>query len=194
MQLRKINFTNQVKVHLQFLVVEFCSDDTNQQIFLKALLVEKNMTRIFNFANKVRSSWKFFSNFSFALDIYNRQYRRHPRFLLRRALQALMHTLGFDSRFGLPRLLWSASPRRALRASIQILGEFWTSIFKIFDCFGCHCRALTRALGLPWVGAPAGHWTGLLKQHAGMKSGFGSIRPLLPIFTSFLHHYYLLWQ
>ena len=42
-------------------------------------------------------------------------------------------------------------------------------------------------LNLYATGAPAGHWTGPLKQHAGLKPGFGSIRPLLPIFTSFLH-------
>ena len=43
-------------------------------------------------------------------------------------------------------------------------------------------------LNLYATGAPAGHWTGPLKQHAGLKPGFGSIRPLLPIFTSFLYH------
>ena len=31
-----------------------------------------------------------------------------------------------------------------------------------------------------------------LKQHAGLKQGFVSFRPLLPIFTSLLHDYYLL--
>ena len=41
------------------------------------------------------------------------------------------------------------------------------------------------------TGSVAGHWTGLLKQHAKLKSGFASIRPLLPILASFLHHYYL---
>ena len=51
-------------------------------------------------------------------------------------------------------------------------------------------------LNLYATGAAAGHWTGPLKQHAGLKQGchFWSIRPLLPIFTSFLNHYYLLWQ
>ena len=70
----------------------------------------------------------------------------------------MTRTLGIHSRFGLPRLLWSSSPRRALRASIQIRGEFRTSIFKVFDCFGRHRRALTRASGFParfsigWLG------------------------------------------
>ena len=43
--MRKINFANQVNVRLLFLVVEF---DTNQQIFLKALLVETSSIRTFD--------------------------------------------------------------------------------------------------------------------------------------------------
>ena len=36
----------------------------------------------------------------------------------------------------------------------------------------------------------AWHWTGLLKQlHAGLKPGFGSIRPFIPIFTSLIDYY-----
>ena len=35
------------------------------------------------------------------------------------------------------------------------------------------------------MGAAEGNLTGPLKQHAGLKHGFGSIGPLLPVFTSF---------
>ena len=37
----------------------------------------------------------------------------------------------------------------ALLASIQVLGELWTSSFKVLDCFCVRRRALTRAAGFP---------------------------------------------
>ena len=82
-------------------------------------------------------------------------------------LPAKTSTLGFDSRWG-----FSFGPWQALRALIQVRGEFRTSSFKVFDCF-C-LRALTRAFSgtahFRWwhqhtlIGAAptllAGAWTG----------------------------------
>ena len=64
------------------------------------------------------------------------------RFLLRRALRASIRASGFHTCFG---------PRLALRASIEVRGEFWTSSFKVFDCFGLRLQvwALLRASGFP---------------------------------------------
>ena len=68
------------------------------------------------------------------------------RFLLRRALPASTRTSGFDSGFVLPRLLWSSTTASGFDS---VSGEFWTSRFKVFDCFGLRHRALTRASGFP---------------------------------------------
>ena len=83
------------------------------------------------------------------VDIYNRQWRRNPRLLLRRALPASTRTSGFDSGFLLPRCFVT---RRPLRASIQFWGNFGlqsskfstASVFAIAEsgsdaCFGLPC-------------------------------------------------------
>ena len=67
-------------------------------------------------------------------------------FPLRRALPASTRTSGFDSGFVLPRLLWSSTTASGFDS---VSGEFWTSRFKVFDCFGLRHRALKRASGFP---------------------------------------------
>ena len=62
------------------------------------------------------------------------------RFRLWSALRASIRAKGFHTCIG---------PRRALRASIQVLGEFRSSSIKVFDCFGVHLLALTRASEFP---------------------------------------------
>ena len=55
-------------------------------------------------------------------------------------------TSGFDSRFVLPRSLWSSTSASGLDS---ISGEVRTSSFTVFDCFGLRLRALARASGFP---------------------------------------------
>ena len=55
-------------------------------------------------------------------------------------------TSGFDSCFGLPRLLWSSTSFLGFNSNLVGISDLR---FKVFDCFCLCIRALTRALGFP---------------------------------------------
>ena len=142
--MRMLNFANQVKFLLQFLVVDWSrrcipSDFSKKSCSLKSAQSE-NSTSIFNFANMVRLNffriWVMVFTFTIdrSVEILDSYFDEH--FQLRRAFRASICTSGFHACFG---------PWRALRASIQDRGKFLTSSSKAFDCFGPRLRALTRS-------------------------------------------------
>ena len=125
----------------------------------------ENSTRIFNFTNKVWSSWEFFQDwimlltFTIHSSVVIQDSYFDERFQLRLALLSI-RALCFHTCFG---------PRQALRALIQFLGELRTWSFKVFNCLGLRLRALTRASGFHVrFGWCHQHWLG--------RSGTVSVR------------------
>ena len=134
-------------------------DDTNQQISLKAQLVETSsiwkFEENFQFCNKVWSSWEFLQNwvklltFTINSSVEIRDSYFDERFQLQHTLWASISTQGFHSCSG---------SQPALQALIQVLGELWTSS-KVFDCFGLCLWVLTRAQSFPaHLGRCHQHW------------------------------------
>ena len=142
-----------------FLLLSTVLDDTNQQIFLKVLLVETSSIRTFNkniqhFANKVRSYWEFFRNWVLKFCFWHLQ----STVALKSKILTSTSASSFDTHFGLRFVLSASTLALVLDDSLGLQFNFGGILdFKIQSlrllrssplgsdaCFGLPCT-LRRA-------------------------------------------------